>query len=480
VLGTALAQISYATSVAFGARFSQRALDHLVAAALSTCAEFGEIGAGAGELATGPALDEQERRLMATRRFRAVADRASRETPYYRRLFAELDVDPKRLRESDIGRLPLTTKDDVRADPDAFVAARARPTLLATTTGTTGLPASIAFSAYELRVAVSISALGSLVGGHLDPADVVLMTTSATAVLGNLGLAGACARIGAAAEIAGVSEPAATLSALRRRRGLPGHKSRVSVLSAYPSYLDELVACALEQGLGPADFGLERILLGGEVSTLRLRDRCRRAFGDVDFLELYAMTETIPFGARGCSAGHLHFDGSVGLLEVVEPESGTPARPGHVGALVVTPFPPYREATLLLRYATRDLVRTLPQTAMCELAAMPATSRMLGKQDFAVRGEDGWTTPLALLEALESVEKLPLPIRHGFWGCADGVAVEVFCGPEAGGGTATRIWEALEEWAIPVAEVRVVDRPDALTRPVPLRCDLREARRSLP
>ena len=53
----------------------------------------------------------------------------------------------------------------------------------------------------------------------------------------------------------------------------------------------------------------------------------------------------------------LPFEPVHGLLEVLDPETRRPAGPGEVGTLVATPFPPFRETTILLRYDTQDVVR---------------------------------------------------------------------------------------------------------------------------
>src|SRR5712691_2916795 len=58
MLGSAVAQLSFASSVALGVPFARWALDHLVSAAVATQHEFGTIGSGATELVSRPALDE--------------------------------------------------------------------------------------------------------------------------------------------------------------------------------------------------------------------------------------------------------------------------------------------------------------------------------------------------------------------------------------------------------------------------------------
>src|SRR6185436_7253725 len=111
--------------------------------------EFGAIAPDGAELLGGPALDEETRREMQIRRFRTQAARAARETAYYARLFKELELDPSQLRYEDIPRIPLTPKEALRDDPDAFVRSTAQPCFRTTTTGTTGRPTSVSFSQRE-------------------------------------------------------------------------------------------------------------------------------------------------------------------------------------------------------------------------------------------------------------------------------------------------------------------------------------------
>jgi phenylacetate-CoA ligase len=477
VLETAFAQLRFGLSLGLGRPFHTPSLDRLVDAIRETQHEFGPtaIGTQAAESISGPQLDDATQHDMQLRRFRGQARRGARETAYYQRLFAELGLDPARLTAADIAELPLTSKDALRADSDAFVRRDAGPVLRAMTTGTTGWPTSVNFSAYELKVIVALSAIAFLLDRHMCEADIVQLNTSSRATLGNIGLAGACAQIGALAYLTGVVDPAHTLALLNERHRLPGKKERASLVSLYPSYLGEIVETGLQLGYGPNDFGLERVLVGGEVVTEGLKQRARRLFGPVTFVQGYAMTETIPFGGTRCSEGHLHFEPSHGLLEVVDPETGRPAAIGEPGTLVATPFAPYRETTILLRYNTEDVVRPLAMPLRCSLRNRSvATSDLLGKLRLAVRHDTGWTFPRDVLEALEAIDEVPLPARCGFWAVPGGVAVEVVT--RGGDGAVARrvIGEQLEARQVPLRELYLRDHAGELERPLPLRCDLRE------
>jgi phenylacetate-coenzyme A ligase PaaK-like adenylate-forming protein len=414
----------YTASVVFGLPFSARSLDRLVDALLATHHEFGAVAPDGAELLGGPALDEETRREMQLRRFRAQAARAARETPYYRRLFEQIGLDPTRLRYDDIQRIPLTPKEALRNDPDAFVRQNAQP-CFRTTTGTTGRPTSVCFSQRELHTYVALGAINHLMNQQITPEDIVLVSSSARATLGNTCFMGACARIGAQVSMGGLVEPELTLALLAEPRHLAGKKPRVSALSVYPSYLGELVTTGLRQGYRPADFGVERILSGGEIVTAGLKMRCQQLFDAVQFVEGYGMTEPWPFGGTLCAEGHLHFEPAHGLLEVLNPRTSAPARAGEVGTLVLTPFPPFRETTIVLRYDTQDAVRALDGPLSCALRHMPATSNLLGKLRLAVQHDRGWIFPREVLEALEGIEEVALPARCGFWAVPGGVAVEV-------------------------------------------------------
>jgi phenylacetate-CoA ligase len=470
---TAVAQLRFGASMAFGVPFHLRSLERLLEAMRATQEEFGAIGADADELLGGPRHDEETRRAVQLHRFRKQALRAAAETSYYRGLFESADVDAKRMTFEDIGRFPVTPKEHLRDDPHAFVRAGARPFLRATTTGTTGWPTTVFFSEREFRTIVAFAAMSFMSQRLIEPDDVVQISISSRAVIGVVGVSGACAQIGAPVHIAGAVSLPHTLALLTERKHLPGKRPRVSILTTYPSMLGELVEYGLSQGLGPGDFGLRRILLGGEVTTEGLRRRCQELFGPVELRENYGMTELVPFGGTLCPEGHLHFEPSMGLIEIQSLDGTGPAAPGEPGAVIATPSPPYRETTLLLRYNTEDVVRPIAGPLNCPMAGFPATTRLLGKQRLSVRHDAGWTLVRDVAEALEAVEAVPLPARYGFWPVPGGVAVEVVSrsdGPAPRG----EIEDSLAAHGVPVRTLRLCADRDQLSRPLPLRCDLKE------
>jgi phenylacetate-CoA ligase len=472
MIETACAQLRFTASLVFGIPFAPWSLDWLIDALQASWHEFGKSELPGAELLAAPALDDDTRRALQLSRFRAQATRAAHHTDYYAQLFADRGLNPARLRFEDIPTIPITPKAALRDDPDAFVRRTTQPCFRTTTTGTTGKPTCVCFSQRELHTYIALGAISLLVGNQITAEDIVLLSTSARATLGNTCFAGSCARIGAQVMLGGLIEPTETLALLAERRHMAGKKSHVSVLSTYPSYLGELVTHGLRLGYRPSDFGLERISVGGEIVTGGLKARTQQLFGPVQFDEGYGMTEPWPLGGMRCSDGHLHFDPLHGLVEVQHPDSDEPAQPGEVGRLITTTFPPFRETTILLRYDTEDMVRTLAEPLTCSLRHLPATSAILGKRRLAARHDTGWTFPREVLEALEVVEELPLPARCGLHAVPGGVAVEVVA-PDTPH-LRRAILQHLEAQGIPVRGLDLVSEPAQLHHPLPLRCDLRE------
>jgi phenylacetate-CoA ligase len=474
VLDAAMASMRFAASTLFGRPFSQRSLERLYRAAVETQSEFGHLGAESSGFLAGPAWDDDARRFFQGRRFRSQALRGARETEYYRKLFASLGVDPGEIDTDDIAAVPVTPKQALREDPEAFVRRTAKLGVRATTTGTTGWPTSVYFSHAELRAMSTLSSLGFLAQGLIAPDDLVQISISTRNALGVRSVAAAAAGIGAGLHVAGLIEPEHTLRLLAERHRHPGKKARVSVMSTYPSYLEQLVERGRRLGYGPDDFGLERVLSASEIVTEGLRRRAREVFGPIEIVQSYAMTELAPMGADVCSEGHLHFEPSIGLVEVVRLDGGGRAGDGEAGTIVATPFAPFRESTVLLRYDTEDVVEAIERPLTCELRNLPATSNVLGRKGLSARHDHGWTFPRQVLDALDAVEEVPAPARFGFWAVPGGVAVEVLV-RNLTANVRARIDDALHGRGIPVCELRLVEDRRELRQPLPLRCDIGEA-----
>ncbi|MFB7594191.1 phenylacetate--CoA ligase family protein [Streptomyces sp. NPDC056160] len=479
MFGTALSQLRYGMAVLRNSRIRPRDLERIARDLVATLEEFGAPGADSA-LLPGQAgqIDPEVRRTVTRRSLRATARAAVRHTAYYRHLFGELGLDADALDPyadstgpDSWARVPVTPKKALRGLPGAFVSAAARPALAALTTGTSGTPTAVWYSRAELDVTIALSTISAVLGMGLRPHHTLAYAGCSRATLPLLNAEESTTRVGASFVQFGTLEPALALDRLAAPLGLPGKAPQITHLSTSASYLSALVHRAERDGWRPGDFGLHSVGVGGEVLSRPLRERAEAVFG-ARVTSSYLMTETLPSGGTPCGAGHLHHTTEFGHLEVLDPRTWEPTPPGGTGVIVHTPYFPYRECTLLLRYATGDLVRRPTTAPGCELAHLPATSEILGR----------WTGPLStalttrdLLDLIEAEPEVPLPARYAVTEQPGGGALVHLLVPAL---PATALRARLEERAaaagLPLAGLVLYDDRSAMPPTSPLRADLRE------
>lgn len=471
MFGTALSQLRYGMAILRNRRIRPQDLERIARDLVATLAEFGEPGADSALLpGQAGAVDPAVRRTVTERSLRATARAAARHTAYYRRTFDTLGLDPRTLTPQTWDQVPVTPKAALRGLPAAFVSAASTPALMALTTGTSGTPTAVWYSRAEVEIAVAMSTVSAVLGMGLRPRHTVAYAGCSRATLPLLNVEESVTRIGASFVQIGTVEPAVALNRLAAPLGLRGKAPQITHLTVSASYLAALVEEAEQNGWRAADFGLESIGVGGEPLSEALRERAAAALGGT-LSTSYMTTETVPSGGTPCAEGHLHHTTEFGHLEVLDPVTHTPTPPGAVGIIVQTPYVPYRDCTLLLRYATGDLVRLPGNAVGCELAHLPATSPVLGR----------WSGPLSVevptrsvLNLLEAEPEIPLPARYALVDDPSGPRLHVLVRRLP----ATRLLGRLEERAtaegLALDTVVLHDDPASMPATGPVRADLRE------
>src|SRR5260221_11509252 len=128
--------------------------------------------------------------------------------------------------------------------------------------------------------------------------------------------------------------------------------------------------------------------------------------------DAFAMTEIVTLSGRVCIQGPLHQDLNMGLVEVIDLETGQPVARGEIGTMVVTPYCPFRECMPVFRYDTRDVVRRLPAEPLtCDLAGIPGTSRILSKADKRLHVGTQAVTLRHVGEVIKPLPSQPWPPR---------------------------------------------------------------------
>ncbi|WP_327350709.1 phenylacetate--CoA ligase family protein [Streptomyces sp. NBC_01304] len=398
-------QFRLAWAMVLGRPINVRSAEKLVADALATLAEFGSPGEDVEQLLRGASADPQMRTDLTNKAVRRTAKRLAAKSAFYAEQFKAAGIDPATLDIDNITAVPVTTKTDLVKRADDFLCSE--PFLASRTTGTTGRPAEVWYSAYEERLWPALVALSQILRGNVRTTDLMQFNVSSRATGTSYAEMQVARLAGAAIRMVGLVPPAETLDLMTGTDA-----SAPTLMVTYPSYLGRLITEARERGLGPDDFRLRAINVGSEVLSPALAKAAADTFG-ARINDGYGMTELTPMAGAICRQQHLHIDSSIGLVEVCDLETGERAEPGALGTIVATPFYPYRECMPLFRYDTRDLVRRLPDGPLdCEMANVPATSHVLGKADHVLRTADGVVTPRDVIEVLDALPGVQWPVRH--------------------------------------------------------------------
>jgi phenylacetate-coenzyme A ligase PaaK-like adenylate-forming protein len=301
-------------------------------------------------------------------RLRHVLALCARGHPFYRSRWAQEGLDISAIAGVDeLERLPLTTKQDLMADPESF---RLRlPELplyeralweVIYTTGSTGDPTPVYNTTHDYHAYLFQSRRVAEISGIRETDVIANLFPLTQAPMG------AFLRSATNAYAAGAAICAALPGA--PHGGFNVHRSldyavhtvevhRATVLWGVPSFVRRLLLRALER---QADFSSVRMCaITGEASTPGLREELRRCLRDLraaDTLvfDRYGSTELGAF-AQCREEGDWHNPApEIQYHEVVDPQTGRRLADGERGALAVTHLD--RRGTVLVRFVVGDIV----------------------------------------------------------------------------------------------------------------------------
>ena len=469
VFETGIRQFRMAMSMVWGKPIDPRNVERLVADALKTLEEFGAPGDDVQQLLEGPFADPAARREFQVHVLQRTARHLMRSSPFYRTLFSSQNIDPDKLTLEDMHLIPTTSKRDLQERQQEFISTKAQPYLVTRTTGTTGCPTEVWLSRYEIELWPALAALSGLLRNEIGPTDCMQINISSRATAAVQQNMTVCRLAKARALVLGVIPPDESLDHL-----LAGGDDAPTLLATYPSYLAQLVKAARRRGLDSGHFRLRRIDCGGEVLSAALVSATYDTLGPTLVNDTFGMTEVLPVSARVCNQGHLHHDLNIGYVEVIDLETGKPAAAGELGTVVITPYYPYRECMPVFRYDTRDIVRRLPDEPLtCDLSAVPATSRILGKAGHLWQVNGRVVTLRDLVEVYEALPSEPWPARFRAEVCHD--HIEMVVAEEALHGiTRAEIEQRFQEKGLDVQVVGSVTCTQDVSQLRPLRADLLE------
>jgi phenylacetate-CoA ligase len=269
----------------------------------------------------------------------------------------------------DLGRFPFTAKSDLRdAYPfGMFAIPREQCVRLHASSGTTGRPTVVGYSARDIETWAELMAR-SLYAGGARPGDIIHNAYGYGLFTGGLGAHYGAEKLGCTVVpmSGGLGE--------RQVQLIREFGARVVLMT--PSYMLAIADEVERQGVDPRSTSLRIGIFGAEPWTEGMRAEIERRLG-IDAVDIYGLSEVMGPGVAcefvetkdGPTIWEDHF-----YPEIVDPESGALLPGGEPGELVFTSLT--KEALPVIRYRTRDLTRLMAgsRTVMRRMAKITGRS----------------------------------------------------------------------------------------------------------
>jgi len=338
---------------------------------------------------------EKLRRLQEEA-FKEVVERAYDKTKFYRRMFNEAGVKPADIKTlDDIHQLPFTTDVEVASDislGDRLAVPEEEIKMFHSTSGTVGAVVPIAFTSRDVDLFLNELEARSRWSMGVRPWDIVQILTRFDCCL--LG----CRTLGASLVL---------LSAGRYNVDQQIHLTKtagVTVIEQMPSLLLGYFQRMEELGIKVKETKLRMVDGVGEGWAESYKRKMEEKYG-LPFMTLWGAVEMGGFAAAECEARQgMHIFADLGLLEVIDPDTGQPLPEGEEGELVVTTF--FSEAVPLIRYRVGDIAKLLPYEPCPCGRTLPKIAYVKGRASQIMRVNGKKVMPIDVEEIVAKTEGL--------------------------------------------------------------------------
>jgi phenylacetate-CoA ligase len=306
--------------------------------------------------------------------------------PHYRAAFDAVGLRPGDVRTlDDLARVPLTSKEDLRANYPfgMFAVPREEVVRVHASSGTTGRPTVVGYTRGDLDVWSEVMARSIHAAGG-RPGDIVHVAYGYGLFTGGLGAHYGAERAGCTVIPMSGGQTEKQVQLIR--------DLKPNIIMVTPSYMQVLIEELRRQGIDPASTSLEVGIFGAEPWTEAMRKELETHAG-IDAVDIYGLSEVMGPGVAsecvetkdGPVVWEDHF-----YPEIIDPDTGAVLPDGAEGELVFTTLT--KEALPVIRYRTRDLTRLLPPTAR----SMRRMGKIVGRSDdmLIIRGVNLFPTQI--------------------------------------------------------------------------------------
>ena len=325
-------------------------------------------------------LPAEQLRHVQLERLKEMVARAYNHVRLFRQRMDERKLKPQDVKSlSDVVKLPFTVKTDLRDTyPFGLFASDMRDVVrLHASSGTTGKPIVVAYTAEDLQVWTNVM-VRTLAACGCAEGDVIQNAYGYGLFTGGLGAHYGAEGLGATViPISGGNTD---------RQILVMQDFGVTAICCTPSYFLHIVERAGEMGVDLKNLPIRAGIFGAEPWSEAIRRYVENAAG-IKAYDIYGLSEIIgPGVASECSrqAG-LHIFEDYFYPEVVDPQTLEPVPDGAEGELVLTTLS--KKAMPMIRYRTRDITSFI--TEPCGCGRTIRRMRRIGRRSddmFIIRG----------------------------------------------------------------------------------------------
>jgi phenylacetate-CoA ligase len=384
-----------------------------------------------------------------------------KKSSFYQKKFDEAGIHPDDIRSvRDLPKLPFTTKDELRQTQlecgglgGHQCAQMSDIVRIQGTSGTTGRPLFIGLTRKDANIWAELFARHGWTGG-LRPDDVMINPADFGLFVGGLS---ECV----GAEHLGVTViPLPLVSSGIQKLLDMVQIFRPTVLFSTPSatmFLERVVREMLQKE--PAEVGFTKGFMAGETLTEEDRRHIEATWG-VKARNFYGMADVAADMAAECDeAAGMHFcaQGAV-IAELIDPVSLEPLelKGGAEGEIVFTTID--REATPVIRYRIRDIVRIEPGDCACGRTSF--RFRVIGRTDDMLKVKGVNVFPAAVKEVISSFAprttgEMRIVLKRPGPAVGENLRIKV----EHGEGLSEAEMEALRDDLVRTIRERLVFRP---------------------
>jgi phenylacetate-CoA ligase len=291
-------------------------------------------------------------------RLRQMVGRIWFNVPFYRDKLQEMGIEPGDIRTiDDLGKLPFTTKQDLRDNYPFGLFAVPQPDVVRfhASSGTTGKSTVVGYTHNDIMMWSEVVARSLTMAG-VTKHDIIQVAYGYGLFTGGLGLHYGAEKVGASVI------PISGGNTMKQLQLLEDFGS--TVIACTPSYAAFLGESIRDAKLDPSKIKLKAGIFGAEPWTEEMRTQIQNLLG-LKAYDIYGLSEVIGPGVSmecGFQQGMHVFEDHF-IPEIINPETGVVLPYGELGELVFTTVT--KEALPLLRYRTRDLTRLHVERCDC-------------------------------------------------------------------------------------------------------------------